>query len=219
MINLKITQIETIIWDWNGTLLNDRALCVQSINKLLKERSLPQLTLEHYLNVFGFPVSDYYKRIGFNFDLEPFEIPAKQFIKHYADGIKDCTLHYNVENVLHTLQSNGIRQVILSAMEQSKLEESVAHLNIRHYFEEISGLNNDYAATKEENGVLLLHKNGFNHTTTVLIGDTIHDFEVAQKLNCNCILIAHGHQHKTKLKETGTLVLDSLEALPEIIQA
>ena len=211
-------QIETIIWDWNGTLLNDRELSVQAINKLLKARSIPELTMEQYLNVFGFPVIDYYKRIGFNFEEEPFEIPANQFIETYSAGVTQCTLHTKVELVLESFRNRGIKQVVLSAMEQYKLEQSIAHLKIDHYFDSISGLNNDYAATKEQNGIKMIHDNNFQVEKTVLIGDTTHDFEVAQTLNCQCILVAHGHQHKTVLKQTGVQVLDSLNELSEIIK-
>ena len=210
-------QIETIIWDWNGTLLNDKELCVQSINKLLHDRSLPELSMDRYLNVFGFPVIDYYKRIGFNFDHEPFEIPANQFIEHYSSGINNCNLFSEVNSVLSSLHEMGIQQMVLSAMEQIKLEQSIANLNIDHYFEKISGLNHDYATTKEENGIRMIEENDIQTGKTVLIGDTTHDFEVAQRLNCRCILIAQGHQHKSILEQTGATVLNSLDKLPEII--
>ena len=36
-------DITTIVWDWNGTLLDDVELCMTSINRLLQEHHLPQL--------------------------------------------------------------------------------------------------------------------------------------------------------------------------------
>ena len=70
-----------IIWDWNGTLLNDTKLAVESMNKILLKRGLPVLTVERYKHVFTFPVRDYYQSVGFDFDKEPFEIPAMEFIE------------------------------------------------------------------------------------------------------------------------------------------
>ena len=53
----------TVIWDWNGTLLDDAPVCVAAINDMLRERSLPQLSAERYQEIFCFPVSeDVYKR-------------------------------------------------------------------------------------------------------------------------------------------------------------
>ena len=60
-----------IIWDWNGTLLNDRWLCVEAINQALNKRNLPMLTEGKYKDVFSFPVEDYYKKVGFDYINHP----------------------------------------------------------------------------------------------------------------------------------------------------
>ena len=77
-----------IIWDWNGTLLDDADWCLTIINTLLTNRKLqPIKDIDAYRDIFGFPVIDYYRRAGFDFDKEPFEIPAKEFISLYhSDG-------------------------------------------------------------------------------------------------------------------------------------
>ena len=72
------TPIETIIWDWNGTLLNDLRLCVKTINSLLEKRSLPVLTTSSYKEVFSFPVKDYYEKVGFDFSKEDFRNSGKR---------------------------------------------------------------------------------------------------------------------------------------------
>ena len=38
-----MNKITTIVWDWNGTLLNDVDLCLHTINRLLGKRELPLL--------------------------------------------------------------------------------------------------------------------------------------------------------------------------------
>jgi phosphoglycolate phosphatase len=48
-----------------------------------------------------------------------------------------------------------------------------------------------------------------------MIGDTNHDFEVAQELGINCVLVADGHQSYERLKETGAEVVSSLAELTE----
>ena len=65
-------KIKHIVWDWNGTLLNDNWLAIKAINILLKRYNLPLITLEQYLAVFTFPVIDYYKELGFDFNKTSF---------------------------------------------------------------------------------------------------------------------------------------------------
>ena len=45
-----------VIWDWNGTLLDDAVLCVEVMNVVLARRKLPPLTAERYADRFRFPV-------------------------------------------------------------------------------------------------------------------------------------------------------------------
>ena len=67
-------RYERVFWDWNGTLLDDVEVCIESMNELLDEYGLPRLQgREQYHGVFGFPVSEYYRRLGFDFDKVPFE--------------------------------------------------------------------------------------------------------------------------------------------------
>jgi phosphoglycolate phosphatase len=202
-----------IIWDWNGTLLNDIELCVQTINEMLQKRNLQQLTVDEYREVFSFPVKDYYQKIGFDFNHEPFEIPALEFIEEYNCQVKGCKLHQNSVSVLNYFQSVGIRQFVLSAMKQDALDQCLEQQNISHFFEHISGLDNHYAASKIENGQQLISELNLNASELILIGDTVHDFEVARELGCQCVLIANGHQSKHILESTGVLVIDELNQL------
>ena len=122
-------------------------------------------------------------------------------------------MHHNAGKVLSGIKVAGFRQFILSAMEQRQLDKSVFEFGIADFFEDLRGLDNHYASSKVENGKLLLEEKGLNPEHTLLVGDTIHDFEVAKAIGCSCILIAHGHQSKARLVSTGANVLDNLSEL------
>jgi len=202
-----------IIWDWNGTLLNDIELCVLTINELLERRNLPLLSVNDYKEVFSFPVKNYYQKIGFDFKIEPFEIPALEFINRYNEQVQECNLHEDAYKVLSYFQSVGISQFMLSAMKQDVLEDCLKSQQIGHFFEHVSGLDNHYADSKMENGKRLISGLNLNVAELVLIGDTVHDFEVATELGCQCILVANGHQSREILQTTGVLVIDQLGKL------
>jgi phosphoglycolate phosphatase len=206
-------RFDSIIWDWNGTLLNDVDVAINSINRLLLDRNLKPLTLERYLDVFTFPVQNYYERIGFDLKNEPFEMPAFQFITIYNKAVETCGLHNEVVPLLNRLRGRGYRQFILSAMEQTQLEKTVADKGIDQFFEDLSGLDNHYAMSKVENGRSLISKKVLNPERTLMVGDTIHDFEVAQAIGCNCVLVAIGHQSKERLLSSGANVVESLEGI------
>jgi len=57
-------KLGTVVWDWNGTLLNDMEACIRSMNLMLEKRRLPPIDFETYRSVFTFPVIDYYRAVG-----------------------------------------------------------------------------------------------------------------------------------------------------------
>jgi phosphoglycolate phosphatase len=205
-----VNHYKGIIWDWNGTLLNDTQLAVESMNNMLSKRGLPVLSVDRYKSIFTFPVKEYYRLAGFDFGKEPFEIPALEFIDQYNRLVWDCSLQESAIEVLNYIKKCGIPQYILSAMMQETLDQCLEYYRINHFFGHVSGLGDHYANSKLETGRQMLKKLDTQPDELLLIGDTVHDFEVASELGCPCILIAHGHQSFERLKTTGAIVLEDL---------
>ena len=209
MLNLKFKKY--ILWDWNGTLLNDILVCVDCMNELLNERSLPKLSLEHYQKIFTFPVKDYYEEAGFDFSIEAFEKPAMEFIQLYHENLHKADLFPCVDDVLKFIKDSGLRQSILSAMEHESLVKSLKDKGIYNYFDEVSGIDNHYADSKLDIGQELIKRIACPLEDIILIGDSLHDLEVASELGVDCILVSNGHQSKERLMVETQQVLDELK--------
>lgn len=208
---------ETIIWDWNGTLLDDLDLSIRSVNVLLEERNLPILTIERYKDIFGFPVVNYYIKAGFDFNKEAFEVPAKQYVKLYASGESDLKLFPDVIETLNFFKGNNYRQIVLSAMKDDKLKEMIHNAGISDFFDGIFGIKDNYAREKVSVGKQVIDNLNLNPTTCLMIGDTLHDAEVAEQCGFDCILYSGGHVSKQRLEKTGLKIIDKLKTLTTII--
>ncbi len=206
-----MNDVNTIIWDWNGTLLNDVDICVDSINILLKNRSHKPLTTKKYKMIFTFPVKDYYSKAGFDFTSESFDKIAIEFIDIYKEKIKKSELFNDVREVLNLFKRKKYRQLIVSAMQNDFLNKTVTEHGISGFFEKISGLDNHYAAGKVENAKQLLTELNIKPKEACFIGDTIHDYEVAKEVGTCCLLVASGHQTYERLEKTGCPVVHTLE--------
>ena len=207
----KINKYKHIIWDWNGTLLDDGWLFVDIMNSILSKRCMKEITLEEYKNIFGFPVKEYYKKLGFDFSEEPFEKCGLEFIDEYKKRRYEANLYTQVIPILCKLNKLGVKNSILSAQHQLLLDDLVQYYNIHSYFDKISGLDNYYADSKVKNGSSLINLLNIDPKHILMIGDTDHDFEVAQNLKVDCYLICNGHQSKSKLKQTGANLLNDLD--------
>ncbi len=208
-----MSQRTTIIWDWNGTLLDDAEICRSAINKMLKVRNLPELSLVQYRDVFTFPVIEYYKQVGFDFTTEEWEPVAMEFINLYLTALPGCGLTPFALETLEAFKRKGYRQAIISAMQHDALLKSVSQLHIHEYFDFIGGIGDHYANSKIENARAYLNLAGLNPEQITLIGDTIHDSEVAAEIKCKCILVASGHQSFNRLTKTGLPVISTLSEI------
>lgn len=204
-----------IIWDWNGTLFNDIELCVNLINSVLTKRDLPALTIDQYRSIFTFPVKDYYALAGLDFTKYSFEELGKEWMDEYQERRFEAKLFLGGEEILAKFYYSRIEQSILSAYKQDTLLELINHFNLRHYFTHLIGLDHIYATSKLELGLDLMKRLNHVNSSVLLIGDTVHDFEVARAMNIGCILVANGHQSKEKLSTCGVGVFDSLEQVIE----
>ena len=211
MIELK--KYKHVIWDWNGTLFNDVELCSDIMNNLLRSRGLKTVTVEEYKNVFTFPVIKYYEILGHDVSDANWEIISHEFINEYETRKHESDLYPQAEQVIKFISEMRISQSVLSAYSQHTLEELIEHFNLTNYFMRLIGLDNIYAASKIENGIKWMKELGHNKGDVLLIGDTVHDFEVADEIGADSLLITEGHQAKKSLLECGVPVIDSLSEL------
>ena len=204
--------VDTIIWDWNGTLLNDVDICIDVINELLVKRNHRLLDKDRYREIFTFPVRDYYADAGFDFSNEPFDKIAIEFIDMYHEKLKRANLFQDVVQVLRSFRENGFRQYMLSAMEHESLIASVKNKGIFDYFHGISGIHDHFAASKIDMAKNFMQESAIEKNRCYLIGDTIHDYEVANELGVRCLQVANGHQSYERLLTTGCDVVTELNA-------
>ncbi len=192
-------HIEHVIWDWNGTLLSDIDHAVETVNRLLEEHNLPLTSLERYKDEFGFPVLDYYERLGFKTTQAEFLELCETFNRYFVDGLDRCALWPGAIETLTKIHSSGRKQSILSASYQELLDWSVEKFGIRHLLHHVVGVADKTASSKVSRGHELITKAMVDPKKTLLIGDTDHDLEVATALGIDAILVDHGHQSKARL--------------------
>jgi phosphoglycolate phosphatase len=216
--NQNMIKENVIFWDWNGTLLDDTETCIRTMNNMLSKRDMPELNEEYYREVFGFPVVEYYNKIGFDFQKESFEQLSVEFIDAYTLNLSAAGLAPHAEKVLHHLKSKGKQNIILSAMRKDMLISSVHEKGVKQYFNEILGIDNIYAESKSHVALDYVTDKNLLPSDIVFIGDTVHDYEVAQEIGCRCILVADGHQSEERLRVTGAEIVNTLiDLIPAIV--
>ena len=201
--------MKTILWDWNGTLLDDVEVSHSCLNDMLRRYGRPEVpTADAYRAIFGFPVRDYYARAGIGDDL--FDEVAPLWMAAYMEREITCGLRPDARAALTAFRQAGYRQVILSASKRENLLHQMERFDILPFFDDVLGLSHIYATSKEGIGREWMERAAARPQDCVMIGDTLHDAEVAAALGCRCVLVCGGHQLPAALRSAGCPVADSL---------
>lgn len=207
-IRFKMIEKPTIVWDFNGTLLKDMEACIGALNPILKSYQLKPITLDYYRQHFGFPVIHFYEHLGLNPPSQyDWDALAESFHMRYIFS-KSLELQSGAMRCVTHFQRHGYQQGVLSALEQQLLELQLQQFGLAHYMNFICGSRNYDGATKIDTA-RRLQLSG----RVVMIGDTLHDAEVAATLGWECILCSAGHQTAERLRAANVPVVETLTDL------
>ena len=205
-----------LLWDWNGTLLDDTRACIDALNIMLARRGLPAIGLDYYRAHFSFPVRPFYASLGVRLELEDWDRLAQEY--HDAYHAQPMALNGETLSSLELARSLGCRQAIISALRQDMLDRATARFGVAPYMEHVFGADNLDGGSKlaraRELLAAILPRPGTRTSPPppiVLIGDSLHDKEVADGLGVKCVLFSGGGHSRARLARVAPTA-DSLRA-------
>ena len=200
-----------VVWDWNGTLLDDMQAAYDAVSISLRKRGMRVPDRKFYADNFSFPVREYYKKLGFDFAVDSYEDLAVEFFENYVKIKTDLRLH--AKKVLEKLFLNSVKQYILSASEKQMLLDGLQTHKVAVYFNEVIALSNTEADSKIAAGKAFFAAHR-PEGKGIMIGDTVHDAETAkdyvEKIMPDIVIPMH---YKT---EDCTIDIEELDAFLDL---
>ena len=191
-----------ILWDWNGTLLDDTQAALDTLNIMLARRGAPEIEMGFYRDNFAFPVKPFYTSIGMALENEDWDRLAEEYHDLYAAQPK--RLNVRSFEALSLVRRAGARQSIISALRQDLLDAATRRYAVAGFMEHIYGVDNLDGSSKLDRARQLLSAiRRESDAKIVLIGDSLHDFEVAQELGIFCVLCSQGSHAGWRLAEAA----------------
>ena len=203
-------NMKYLVYDFNGTILNDVDVCVKAENKTIEHFHLdrPPLSREEYLKLFTFPVKHYYELVGFDWNVYPYEEVGQYWFNWYRELRNEYRVFDGVEEILEENHRKGLKNILLSASSLVELKKQLDELGIAQYFDEVLGIDNIYAGSKVD--IALNWIADKDPKECLMIGDTLHDLETARAMGIDCVLVANGHQDRETLEEHYDKVVDDI---------
>ena len=214
-----------ILWDWNGTLLDDTQAALDTLNLMLRRRGREAIAMDYYRDHFSFPCRPFYEQIGMNVPDSEWDALAHEYHETYS--AQPVRLNAETMAALGRVKAAGARQSIISALRQDLLDDVTRSFGVAPYMECVYGTDNLDGASKLDRALELMTKlvstaeEGDRFlSNVVMIGDALHDKEVADALGVRCVLCGQGSHAAWRLREvapTGDTLLEAVDlalALP-----
>ncbi|MFD9629586.1 HAD family hydrolase [Streptomyces violascens] len=205
-----------LVWDWNGTLLDDNVAIIEATNAAFAELGLEPITLERYRDLYCVPIPRFYQRLigRLPTDAEWLVMDAA-FHQQYWARADACGLTEGAAELLAARWAAGLSQSLLSMAPHEHLVPIVRRHGITGHFIRVDGRTGPSHGSKAEHMVrhltaLRAADPEISGERTVLIGDAVDDAVAAAAVGAKAVLYTGGSHSRASLAAAGVPVVDSL---------
>lgn len=198
-----------LVWDWNGTLLNDLEPVVEATNAAFALVGGPVVDADEHRRDFRRPIVDYYAYVlGRPIDAAEFVRLDRVFHDTYRTRLVDCAL---ADDALEAINAWPDTQSLLSMFFHDELVPEVTRRGLVDRLARVDGLRaqvgGGHKAEHLREHLAALNVAGED---TVLIGDSIDDAHAADEVGAAVVLYTGGFTDPEVLRASGYPVADTL---------
>lgn len=206
-----------IVWDWNGTLLDDLPVVVEAVNLSMGRLGMPPIDEDGYRDHFTRPVRAFYDSLfGRIVSDEEWELLNEGFHTEYFARVEGAALSVDTLDALNATTKLGWGQSLLSMSPQDWLERVVASKGVADRFLLVDGLRGPTGGLKALHMEEHIESLDIHPQRVVVVGDTPDDAVAARHVGANVVLYDGGSHHLPHLEGMGAPVAHSLVQAVEI---
>jgi phosphoglycolate phosphatase-like HAD superfamily hydrolase len=199
-----------VIWDWNGTLVDDLHVVVDAVNVSLAELGEHPIGFDDYRDHYTRPVRVFYERLlDRTITEEEWLRIDRTFHANYANGLHLVGLTEDAEAAVSAVTAAGATQSILSMWWEDDLLPEVRRHGLDTVMTRVDGNTREAGETKA--GLLEAHLHHLPEgAEPVLIGDATDDAHAAVAAGIPVVLYDGGSHHREALQALGVPIAGTL---------
>jgi len=186
----SLRDITTIIFDWSGTISDDRRPVYESAMILLKAHGKNCFSFEEWLTTAAISIIEFLAGQGITGERETlFKEYADALSLVRKDGIRPV-VYADAKQVLQDLRESGKELMVISSHPEDHLLDEASEYQIKEYLSKIVGSAKD----KAQEILRLCSEERIGLQNVIFVGDTAYDIQAAKKAGIRSIGITTGYQ-------------------------
>ncbi len=212
-------KYETIILDFDGTIVDTRDSIVYTVKETLNKFGISSFNETKVQNLIGLPLKTTFKELARLNDKQVDNAIREYRLLYNRISFNKIHLFPNVKSTLIRLFKIGIKLAIASNRGKKVLTKLLNHLGITDLFLFIVGeqdVDNKKPAPDAVN--LIIKKLKSTSEKTLVVGDTVFDIEMGNRAECDTCAVTYGYHGIEKLKSASPkYIIDNFSQLLNII--
>lgn len=206
-----MTSPSHLVWDWNGTLLDDLPIVIEAVNRAIAPFGVNPIDATVYRDHYTRPVRHFYDRL-FNRTVSDEEWLRLNTAFHetYFELASGVDLAPGAREAMTGLREAGWTQSLLSMSPQDWLDGIVDRLGLTGLFEIVDGLSGPTGGLKATHLEVHLEALEINGSQAVVVGDTPDDVAAARHVGAHPILFHGGSHHMEVLEAEGVPIAETI---------
>ncbi len=183
---------ELVVFDWDGTLMDSTRLIASCIQCACGDLGLevPEEGAARY--VIGLGIVDSMRHIAPGLDAEGQRRLGERYRHHFLSREHEAPLYPGVPELIADLHARGVRMAVATGKARRGLERALDATGLRPWFEATRCADEGFAKPHPDMLLALLDRTGVEAARAVMVGDTVHDLELAANAGVDAVAVSYG---------------------------
>lgn len=210
-----LERYKVVIFDWDGTVMDSIGHIVACIQAAANEYQLKIPTEQDVRDIIGMSLPNAFEKLFADNKLhlfDDFRIAYKDF--YHSDQNSHSTIYAHLPELIQQLAQKGKNLAVATGKGRNGLDAVLISSGLEKYFR--YSRTSDEAQSKPHPDMLIQIMTYFGVAPheCVMIGDSIHDLNMARNAQMDGIGVTFGAHSREKLEETRPkAIIDSYEEL------
>lgn len=186
---------ELLIFDWDGTIYDSTAQIALSIQRAVEDVGGTPPTLEQAKYVIGLGLREALAHVAPDVPSSKHEELSRRYLYHYATGQDEITIFDGIRELLNTLQKRAVTLAVATGKSRRGLDEALELSGLGAYFQTTRTADETRGKPHPQMLFEIFEELDAKPETSLMIGDTNHDLQLAENAGCPSLAVCYGAQN------------------------
>ncbi|WP_028356902.1 HAD-IA family hydrolase [Brackiella oedipodis] len=209
----------TIVFDWDGTLMDSTWSIAVAIQGACRDLGVPEPTMQEAKWVIGLGMSEVIPKIAPNLSQPQLQEFLQAYRRHYFTQDQDLKLFNGIPQLLQQLKQQGLNLAVATGKSRVGLNRALDKHQLTPLFDITRTADETRGKPHPQMLFEIIDELMVEPEQVVMIGDTSHDIQMAQNAGVDSIAVTYGaHEIEELDKAQPSKTAASVEELARLLE-